>query len=98
VQGESQQGNVTLEILTFVVLQALQEEIILNRIGKFIPYIFLEWGQLPNNKKNCKHFTKWVEHFYSGGYVPLDSAKMVRVNSTERDKKWDLVWAHTSVL
>ena len=75
VQGESQQGNGTFEILTFVVLQALQEEIILNKIGKFIPYIFLEWGQLPNNKKNCKHFTKWVEHFYSGGYVPLDSGE-----------------------
>ena len=45
------------------VLQALHEEIILNEIGKFIPYIFMEWGQLPNNQDNCKNFTKWVENF-----------------------------------
>ena len=34
----------------------------------------MEWGQLPQNK-NCKHFSQWVEHFYAGGYVPLDSGK-----------------------
>ena len=87
----------------------------MNKIGKFIPYIFMEWGHLPNNPDNCKHFTEWVESFYEGGYVPLDSgerggggisienlliipAKMLRVNTTERDTKWDLVWAHSSVL
>ena len=34
----------------------------------------MEWGQLPQNK-NCKNFLQWVEHFYTGGYVPLDSGK-----------------------
>ena len=76
----------------------------------------MEWGQLPQNK-NCKNFLQWVEHFYTGGYVPLDSGKrlqtggnphilliicltasMLRVNTTERDKHWDIVWAQSSVL
>ena len=57
----------------------------------------MEWGQLPKNK-NCKDFSQWVEHFYAGGYVPLDSASMLRVNSTERDKHWDIVWAQASLL
>jgi len=77
--------------------KALQEEIILNKIGKFIPYIFMEWGQLKDSK-NCKNFSLWVEHFYTGGYVPLDSASMLRVNNTERDKHWDIVWAQSSLL
>ena len=59
------------------IFQALQEEIILNKIGKFIPYIFMEWGQLKDSK-NCKNFSLWVEHFYTGGYVPLDSGKRLQ--------------------
>ena len=67
-------GKETSQQIFYEIFQALQEEIILNKIGKFIPYIFMEWGQLPKSK-NCKNFTQWVEHFYAGDYVPLDSGK-----------------------
>lgn len=57
----------------------------------------MEWGHLPHGK-NCKHFGQWVKHFYTGGYISLDAGKMSKVDSTERDKHFDIVWAHSSVL
>ena len=87
------QENIIIEFI-----QALQEEVVLNRIGKFIPYIFLEWNQLSKRPSTCRNFHSWVENFYLGGYVPLDPARMVKVDKVQRDKQGDLVWAHTSVL
>ena len=29
--------------------KALQPEILQNKVGKFLPFIFMEWGQLPHN-------------------------------------------------
>ena len=52
--------------------KALQPEILQNKVGKFIPYIFMEWGQLPNNQNTCEQFSQWVEKFYEGGYVPVN--------------------------
>ena len=52
--------------------KALQPEILQNKVGKFIPYIFMEWGQLPNNQNTCEQFSQWVENFYEGGYVPVN--------------------------
>ena len=52
--------------------KALQPEILQNKVGKFIPYIFMEWGQLPNNQKTCSQFSSWVQNFYQGGYVPVN--------------------------
>ena len=58
-----------------MTFQALEEEIIRNKVGKLILYIFMEWGQLPTNKVNCRQFPQWVEHFYQAGYRPLDSGE-----------------------
>lgn len=52
--------------------KALEPEILQNRVGKFIPYILMEWVQLPNNEYVCGNFNDWVENFYQGGYVPVD--------------------------
>ena len=52
--------------------KALQPEILQNKVGKFIPYIFMEWGQLPNNQNTCKQFSQWVKNLYQGGYVPAN--------------------------
>ena len=60
-----------------VSVQALQPEIILNKVGKFLPYIFMEWGQLPHNKGTCENFTQWVTNFYEGGYVPVNPGESV---------------------
>ena len=52
--------------------KALQPEILLNKVGKFIPIIFIEWLQLPTNlRKTCPEFNEWVKNFYIGGYVPV---------------------------
>ena len=53
-------------------MQALQPEILLNKVGKFIPYIFIEWVHLPNNEANCPMYNTWVENFVRGGYISLD--------------------------
>ena len=56
--------------------KALQREILLNKVGKFIPFIFMEWLQLPTNmRKTCPEFTDWVKNFYDGGYVPVHAGK-----------------------
>ena len=56
--------------------KALQPELLLNKAGKFIPFIFLEWVQLPTNlRKTCPEFKEWVKNFYIGGYVPLHPGK-----------------------
>ena len=59
--------------------KALQPNIILNNIGKFIPYIFIEWGYLiqntglvPGTSGTCLQFREWVQLFYEGGYFPVD--------------------------
>ena len=52
--------------------KALQPKILLNKLGKFIPYIFMEWGQLPKNNETCSQFGQWVQNFYEGGYIPIN--------------------------
>ena len=59
--------------------KALQPEILQNKVGKFIPYIFMEWGQLPNNNKTCSHFSDWVQNFYEGGYVAVNPGESIEV-------------------
>ena len=56
--------------------KALQPEILLNKVGKFIPFIIIEWEKLPTNmKKTCPEFNEWVKNFYIGGYVPVNPGK-----------------------
>ena len=39
--------------------KALKPDVLLNKQGKFIPYIFMEWRFLPTDKRNtCPHFGK----------------------------------------
>jgi len=77
--------------------KALQPNILQNKIGKFIPYIFMEWGQLPNNNITCPHFNEWVLNFYTGGYIPVNPSTLMTVTTEERDKMWDIAWVHSSV-
>ena len=63
--------------------KALQPEILLNKVGKFIPFIFMEWGQLPQNQMTCPQFQDWVKNFYAGGYVPVDPGKLQSPQSTD---------------
>ena len=53
--------------------KALQPSILLNKLGKFIPYIFMEFIHLPRNTLGkCPQFSEWVQLFYDGGYHPAD--------------------------
>ena len=54
--------------------KALQPDILLNKLGKFIPYIFMEWAPLiPGNKRStCSDFDEWIKLFYDGGYLLLN--------------------------
>ena len=55
--------------------KALQPDILQNKVGKFLPFIFMEWGQLPHNNLTCPQFQDWVQNFYTGGYVPVNPGK-----------------------
>ena len=64
--------------------KALQPDILLNKVGKFIPFILIEWVQLPTNmRKTCPEFREWVKNFYDGGYVPLDPGKETKGKNTD---------------
>ena len=58
-----------------LALQALQSDILLGKSGKYIPYIFTEWFQLPKNPITCPEYKQWLDLFYRGGYTPFDTSK-----------------------
>ena len=93
--------------------KALQPEILQGRVGKLIPYILMEWVQLPNNEYVCGNFKEWVDNFYQGGYLPVDPGEISRdvfitennildtlepVKEADRDKMFHLAWILQSVL
>ena len=51
--------------------KALQPEILLNKVGKFIPFIVIEWLRLQRDPV----FSEWVKNFYYGGYIPLHAGR-----------------------
>ena len=51
--------------------KALQPEILLNKVGKFIPFILIEWSLVRKNTI----LSEWLKNFYKGGYVPVDPGK-----------------------
>ena len=68
--------------------KALQPEILQNKVGKFLPFIFMEWGQLPHNQLTCPQFQDWVKNFYEGGYVPVNPGKLQSPLITEDGDQW----------
>ena len=79
-----------------MIFQALQPEIIQNKVGKFIPFIFIEWVHLPEEKKNCPSYLDWVEIFFESGYSSLHPGDMRQID-------WDeffleILWVHNSVI
>ena len=110
------QGILSLQSLLLSILQifqALQSEIIQNKLGKFIPYIFIEWIHIPTNRENCPHFHTWVENFSKGGYISVDpgpyldgifiklmltgAGTMARIDIRDTTVI-DLLWVHQSVI
>eukprot|EP00092_Neocalanus_flemingeri_P053877 GFUD01063402.1.p2 GENE.GFUD01063402.1~~GFUD01063402.1.p2 ORF type:complete len:118 (-),score=45.21 GFUD01063402.1:20-373(-) len=77
--------------------KALQPDILLGTSGKFIPYIFMEWGQLPQNTANCPEYKEWVELFFQGGYKPADPANLQILGKESLASIWDMAWVHSSV-
>ena len=78
--------------LSQLYFQALQPNILQNKIGKFIPYIFMEWGQLPNNNMTCPHFNEWVLNFYTGGYRPVNPCKSFKTFSLITTTPFQQLW------
>ena len=61
-------------------MKALQPEVLKNELGKFIPFIFIEWIHL-KNAPNCPQYEDWVKIFFEGGYYPANPGS------------WFYVWA-----
>ena len=54
---------------------ALQPNVLLNKLGKFLPYIFMEWGHVTKNTyRNCpeSEYINMLKLFYDGGYLPFN--------------------------
>ena len=58
--------------------KALQPKILLNKLGKFIPYIFMEWGKMMRGETTCSNFEEWAQLFYDGGYYPVSPGEYTR--------------------
>lgn len=55
-------------------MKALQPEILMNKRGKFIPFIFIEWGTLYTRQEAvCPEYNDWVQLFVKGGYHPANA-------------------------
>jgi len=76
--------------------KALQSDILLGKSGKYIPYIFTEWFQLPKNHVTCPEYKQWLDLFYRGGYTPFDT-KHLKPLLISVDSAYDIVWVHGSV-
>jgi FkbM family methyltransferase len=73
--------------------KVLQPEIIQNKVGKFIPYIFMEWIRI---HENCPDFNNWIENFKLGGYILFDPGTMKKIKIEE--VSIELLWVHQSVM
>ena len=55
----------------WIIVKALQPEILMNKRGKFIPFIFIEWGTLYTRQAAvCPEYNDWVQLFVKEGYQP----------------------------
>ena len=58
----------------WIIMKALQPEILMNKRGKFIPFIFIEWGTLYTRQEAvCPEYNDWVQLFVKGGYHPANA-------------------------
>ena len=55
--------------------KALQQNVVLNKLGKSIPYIFMEWIHHPKKQKICPNKEEWIQSFFNGGYLPFNPGK-----------------------
>ena len=64
----------------WIIMKALQPEILMNRRGKFIPFIFIEWGTLYTRQEAvCPEYNDWVQLFVKGGYQPANAGMLYAV-------------------
>ena len=64
----------------WIIMKALQPEILMNKRGKFIPFIFIEWGTLYTRQAAvCPDYNDWVQLFVKGGYQPANAGMLYAV-------------------
>ena len=64
----------------WIIVKALQPEILMNKRGKFIPFIFIEWGTLYTRREAvCPEYSDWVQLFVKGGYQPANAGMLYAV-------------------
>ena len=64
----------------WIIVKALQPEILMNKRGKFIPFIFIEWGTLYTRREAvCPEYNDWVQLFVKGGYQPANAGMLYAV-------------------
>ena len=64
----------------WIIVKALQPEILMNKRGKFIPFIFIEWGTLYTRQEAvCPEYNDWVQLFVKGGYQPANAGMLYAV-------------------
>ena len=64
-------------------------------LGKYIPYIFMEWVNVRENRHHtCDQYTQFMDTFTKLGYSPRDSKTLVPVSLASHTEWWDVVWFH----
>ena len=65
----------------WIIVKALQPEILMNKRGKFIPFIFIEWGTLYTRQEAvCPEYNDWVQLFVKGGYQPANAGMLYLIH------------------
>ena len=73
----------------WIIVKALQPEILMNKRGKFIPFIFIEWGTLYTRQEAvCPEYNDWVQLFVKGGYQPANAGMSYAVQRKEEHGKF----------
>jgi len=75
--------------------KALTKEVLDQSLGKFVPYIFMEWANLRLNRHHtCDEYSAFLNSFTSSGYLPHTPGTLVPVSLDSHTDWFDVVWIH----
>ena len=79
-------------------LKALTPEILDQSLGKYVPYIFMEWVNLHRNwRHTCDQYEEFLKSFTDNGYNP-HGWNLEPVPLETNPDWWDVIWIHEDAI
>jgi hypothetical protein len=79
--------------------KALQQSILDQSAGKYVPYIFMEWANLRLNRHHtCDNYQQFLGSFTVSGYSPHQPGTLVPVPIATHTEWFDVVWIHQDAI